>query len=115
MMMTRRIACLPVAAAVLLAAQGLSARETAVARLVDVSGNVLVSNEVSTASTGENLRLAPGTRVLVTLNSKATIVYDDGCRVRLAAGERFDVREERPCAQPHAAPLRYAPLIAGRP
>ncbi len=75
-----------------------SARDASVARLVGISGNVLVSNDFNIASAGEKLRLVPGARVLVTANSSVTVEYDDGCRVRLAAGERFEVRGDRPCA-----------------
>jgi len=74
------------------------ARDAGVARLVGISGNVLVSNDFNIASAGERLRLPSGARVLVTANSAATVEYDDGCRVRLAAGERFEVRGDRPCA-----------------
>ena len=74
------------------------ARDVGVARLVGISGNVLVSNDFNIASAGERLRLPPGARVLVTANSAATVEYNDGCRVRLAAGERFEVSGDRPCA-----------------
>lgn len=74
------------------------ASDASVARLVGISGNVLVSNDFNIASAGEKLRLVPGARVLVTANSSVTVEYDDGCRVRLAAGERFEVRGDRPCA-----------------
>lgn len=78
-------ACLPAAA---------QAGEATVARLADVAGNVLVSREFSIASAGEAARLAPGARVLATANSSVTVVFDDGCRVRIAAGERFEVDGE---------------------
>lgn len=84
---------------VALAAPALAhARDASVARLVGISGNVLVSNDFNIASAGERLRLPPGARVLVTANSAATVEYDDGCRVRLSAGERLEVRGDRPCA-----------------
>ena len=72
--------------------------DNSVARLTGVSGNVLVSNDFNIASAGEALRLAPGMRVLVTTNSAATVVFDDGCRVRVAAGERFEIDAEA-CAR----------------
>lgn len=83
---------------VALAAPALAhARDVGVARLVGISGSVLVSNDFNIASAGERLRLVTGARVLVTANSAATVEYDDGCRVRLSAGERFEVRGDRPC------------------
>lgn len=103
-------------AAALLASQAPAAREVPYAKLVEVSGNVLVSTEANIASASDNLRLSPGMRVLVTFNSGATVEYGDGCRVRLAAGERFDVKAERPCAPRGGRPgATYAPVIAGRP
>ena len=75
-----------------------SAGGPAVARLVGVSGNVLVSTDSGIASASEALRLAPGMRVLVTLNSAATVQYNGGCRVRLRAGERLEIRGDQACA-----------------
>ena len=74
------------------------ARDATVARLVGISGNVLVSNDFNIASAGEKLRLVPGARVLVTANSSVTVEYDDGCRVRLEGGERFEIRAVPACA-----------------
>jgi hypothetical protein len=92
------------------------ANDRTVARLVGVSGNVLVSNDFNIASAGEALRLAPGMRVLVTLNSAAIVEYDDGCRVSLGAGERIEVRRERACAvRAMPAGLAYAPVLGKRP
>ena len=85
-------------AAAVLGAQPAHA-DKSVARLTAVSGNVLVSNETNIASAGESLRLAPGMRVLATINSAATVEYHNGCRVRVAAGERFEVQAAAPCAQ----------------
>jgi hypothetical protein len=80
-----------------LVAPALHAEDVSVARLVGVSGNVLVSTESSIASAGEALRLVPGMRVIATMNSRATVQYHDGCRVDVAAGERFEVRPDAPC------------------
>ena len=92
-----------------------SAAEPPVARLVGVTGNVLVSNDNTIASAGEALRLVPGMRVLATLNSSAIVEYADGCRVKVEAGERFEVRGDRGCP-PRAQQARvvYAPVIRGR-
>lgn len=93
-----------------------NAGERPVARLVAVTGNVLVSDANSIASAGEALRLVPGMRVLVTLNSSAIVEFDDGCRVRVHAGERFEIRADRACpARAQAATLAYTPVIKARP
>ncbi len=93
-----------------------SARDASVARLVGISGNVLVSNDFNIASAGEKLRLVPGARVLVTANSSAVVEYDAGCRVTLNAGERFQVRAERPCGgRSSQAGSAFAGVIGSRP
>lgn len=92
----------------------LHASEAPIARLVSVEGNVLVSTESNIASAAEALRLYPGMRVLVTANSSATVEYSDGCRVRLAAGERVEVRE-RGCNARLVATTTLAPVIGKRP
>ena len=92
------------------------ASDRTVARLAGVSGNVLVSNDFTIASAGEALRLAPGMRILVTLNSAAVVEYDDGCRVSLRAGERLEIRAERACAaRAMPAGVAYAPVLGKRP
>jgi hypothetical protein len=92
------------------------AGERAVARLVGVTGNVLVSNDNTIASAGEALRLVPGMRVLATLNSSAVVEFEDGCRVKVQAGERFEVRGDRGCApRAQATGLAFAPVLKGRP
>ena len=84
--------------AALIAAPLAHAGDASIAKLVQVSGNVLVSDESSIASAGEALRLAPGMRVLATANSSATVEFAGGCRVRLNAGERLEIRTAAPCA-----------------
>lgn len=74
------------------------AGEPTVARLVEVNGNVLVSRDFNIASAAEAARLTPGERVLVTANSSVTVVFDGGCRVKVQAGERFEVDAES-CAR----------------
>ena len=107
--MKRRI-CIALLAAGL--ASPAFAGDAPMARIVEVSGNVLVSNDQSMASVGEAFRLKPGMRVLVTLNSSATIEYGNGCRVRLAAGERFEVRDGAACSHRAMQPTALAPVIA---
>ena len=82
----------------LLSASLAHAGDAAVAKVVQVSGNVLVSDESSIATVGEALRLAPGMRVLATANSSATVEFAGGCRVRINAGERLEIRAAAPCA-----------------
>lgn len=88
------------------------AGEATVARLQNVSGSVLVSDASSIASAGESLRLAPGMRVLTTANARVTIAYDDGCRVLLAPGQRFEIRAAGPCPS-HGAYIQTIASAAG--
>lgn len=67
-----------------------------VARLVEMSGSVLVSHSFNMASASEGLRLMPGTSVLTTANSAVVVEYDNGCRVKLERNQRF-VLESKPC------------------
>ena len=85
-----------VLAATILAAASANAQasDASVARLVDVSGNVLVSRDFNIASAGESARLAPGARVLATANARAVIEFDAGCRVTVEAGQRVEVRPD---------------------
>ena len=83
--------------AALAVAPALHAGDGAIASLVAISGNVLVSRDFSIASATEPERLAPGTRVLATLNSSAIVVFDDGRWARISAGERIEVGEEHAC------------------
>ena len=105
--MTKQLVAGAAICAAILAAQPAFA-DNSVARLTGVSGNVLVSNDFNIATAGDALRLAPGMRVLVTMNSAATIHYDDGCKVSVAAGERFEVQAGNPCAERRAR-QRVAP------
>jgi len=111
-----KLTCIALAATALASAGIASANERTVARLVEVSGNVLVSSDHNIASAGEALRLLPGMRVLVTQSSGATVEYDDGCRVKVHAGERFEVRGDRPCAaRAMSGGIAYAPVLKARP
>jgi hypothetical protein len=70
-----------------------------VAQLKDMHGNVLVSRESGLAAGREGLRLAAGTRVITTNKSDETVIYDDGCEVKLKENERFEVETGKPCAK----------------
>jgi hypothetical protein len=85
--------------ALLLAAAPLSAvaADDAVAQLTRIHGHVLLSTGHSMASATEPVRLAPGIRVLPTATSSAEITFDDGCRVTVGPGERYEVERESPC------------------
>lgn len=69
-----------------------------VARLKEVTGNVLVSREAGLATGAEAQQLVNGTRVITTANSTAIVVFDNGCEVRLKENERFEVDSQKPCA-----------------
>ncbi len=75
-----------------------------VAQLKDIHGNVLVSHESGLGAGREALRLVRGTRVLTTTKSDVTVVYDDGCEVKLKENERFEVETGKPCAVLAALP-----------
>src|SRR5438105_3003971 len=65
--------------------------EPPVATLKHVNGNVLVSGETGLASGDEATRVAKGARVITTANSEVTVVYDNGCEVKLKPNQRFEV------------------------
>ena len=99
-------------------------KDGTIARLRDLHGNVLVSNQSGLASGDEALRLMPGTRIITTANADVIVEYDNGCRVTLKENQRFEVEEGKPCAilaaQPYgiivaaaAAPLLVPGLIVG--
>jgi len=95
----RTSACTALACALLATPAAIAqGRDGTVARLVEVDGNVLVSRESGLASGNESLRLATGTRVITTANSKVVVEYDDGCRVTLKENQRFEVERGKPCA-----------------
>ena len=84
----------------------------AVARLTDLEGNVLVSWDWNIASASDGMRLFPGTRVLVTTNSKVVVEYPNGCRMKLRPGERFEVGPDAPCTDVVDAPMPSEPQRA---
>ena len=70
-----------------------------VARLRQVEGNVLVSQESGLASAEEALRLDEFSRVITTANAKAVVVYDDGCEVALEPNQRLEIRTDKVCKE----------------
>ena len=75
-----------------------------IAQLEDVQGNVLVSRESGLGAGRNALRLGEGTRVITTNKSGVTVIYDDGCEVKLKENERFAVEKGKPCAMLVASP-----------
>jgi len=69
-----------------------------VARLKQVTGNVLVSGQSGLATGNEAQPLANGVRIITTANSRVIVVFDNGCEVRLEENQRFDVESDKPCA-----------------
>ena len=67
------------------------------AELTQITGSVLVSNGPEIASATHSIRLSPGMRVLTTPVSSAEVVFDDGCRVHVKPGDRFEVGTQSPC------------------
>ena len=91
-----------------------SGEEPTVATLTEISGNVLVARGSEMASAMRPIRVVPGMRVLPTLNSSATIVFEDGCRVRVSAGERYVVPDESPCHPTATVESARQPMEARR-
>ena len=79
-----------------------------VARLSQMSGNVLVSSDSNIASVEPGMRLRPGMRVLTTAGSTVTVEFDGGCRLKLDASQRFQVAATPPCGPLAAAPQSFA-------
>lgn len=72
---------------------------TPVARLRGIEGNVLVSGETGLSSAEGAVRLLEGSRVITTAESRAVVVYDDGCEVTLEANQRHEVERDLPCGE----------------
>lgn len=85
------------ATAGMLLATGAQAQQ-AVARLKQVSGNVLVTREAGMATGTEAQPIMQGARVITTANSEAVVVFDNGCEVRLKENQRLEVDSRKPCA-----------------
>ena len=71
--------------------------DEAVASLAQIEGNVLVSTGAEMASVTTPMRLVAGMRVLPSWRSSAVVLFDDGCRVEIEAGERYVVESRSPC------------------
>ena len=93
-------------------AMGDAAAQQAVARLKQVTGNVLVSREAGLATGAEAQQLVNGTRIITTANSTAIVVFDNGCEVQLKENERFEVDSQKPCALMLAQALAPAQPVA---
>jgi len=89
-----------------------AAPQAAVARLKQVTGNVLVSREAGMAAGNQEQRLVNGTRIITTANSEAIVLFDNGCEVRVRENERFDVDSDKPCALLVAQALGPLPPVA---
>jgi len=109
----RRIAQATVLALLVVSQPQAQTNDGTIARLRDVNGNVLVSNDSGLATGGDALRLVPGTRVITTANSQVVVEYDDGCRVTLKENERFEVEQGKPCAMLLAQPYGIVVAAAG--
>lgn len=94
-------------------------RET-IATLVEVKGNVLVSDAVGMSSAIDNQRIKNMVRVTTTSRASVLIAFDCGCDVRLKENERLDVEGPRQCpallaavqAVPMGAPIGAAVAAA---
>lgn len=64
----------------------------AVARLINLEGNVLVSQGDAMVAATNGQRVPAGTRVLTMAGGKVGIVYDSGCDISLKENQRFTVR-----------------------
>jgi hypothetical protein len=83
-----------------------------VARLKDVKGNVLVSQQAGLAAGSEAWRLTEHTRVITTAGAEVIVVYDNGCEVRLRENQRFEVVVDKACAALVAESLFGQPSLA---
>lgn len=112
----RRIALATALALLVVSQPQAQPKDESIARLRDVHGNVLVSNEAGLSSGDEALRLVAGTRVITTAKSDVIVEYDNGCRVKLEENQRFEVEKGKPCAlliaQPYTILLTPAGAIA---
>ena len=85
-----------------------------VARLINLEGNVLVSQGDAMVAAINNQRVAVGARVLTTTGAAVVINYDVGCNVSLKENERFTVRVgECPVLAGEIVPVGPAPGAIG--
>ena len=109
----RRIALATALALLVVSQPQAQPKDESIARLRDVHGNVLVSNEAGLSSGDEALRLVAGTRVITTAKSEVIVEYDNGCRVKLEENQRFEVEKGKPCALLIAQPYTILLTPAG--
>lgn len=72
--------------------------QSTVAKLQQVTGNVLVSREAGLATGTEAQEIANGSRIITTANSRVVVVFDNGCRVEMQENQRLEVDSRKPCA-----------------
>jgi hypothetical protein len=72
--------------------------QSTVAKLQQVTGNVLVSREAGLATGAEAQEIANGSRIITTANSRVVVVFDNGCRVEMQENQRLEVDSRKPCA-----------------
>lgn len=100
--------------AVLGAGTAAAQQPATVARLTNLEGTVLVSQDNAMVAAAPNQRVAVGTRVLTTAGAKAVVNYDTGCEVTLNENERFTVRVgECPALMSDVVALGAAPGAIG--
>ena len=95
-------------------------RET-IATLVEVQGNVLISDAVGMSSATGNQRIKNSVRVTTTSRASVLISFDCGCDVRLKENERLDVEGAKQCpallaaveAVPIGAPIGAVAAASG--
>jgi hypothetical protein len=96
--MQRWAAAVPLVAIAFAPAAFAQSEARPIAQLKEVRGNVLVSKETGLASGNESTPLTKGSRVITTANSEVTVVYDNGCEVKLKPNQRFEVDDDKPCS-----------------
>lgn len=70
-----------------------------VARLRSVEGNVLVSQESGLSSVEGPVPLVEGARVITTAESRAVILFKDGCEVTLESNQRLEIDSDVSCKE----------------
>jgi hypothetical protein len=91
-----------------------SEADDSIAELTRIDGHVLLRFGNSMASATHPVRLSPGVRVLATPGSSAEITFDDGCRVEVGPGARYEVDRQSPCIAPLTMRSEPGPRKADR-
>ena len=101
-------------AAVLGAQSAIAQQPATVARLTNLQGTVLVSQDNAMVAATPDQRVAVGTRVLTTAGAKVVVNYDTGCDVILNENERFTIRVgECPVLLSEVVGLGPSPVAVG--